>query len=173
MVCFLFTNCKTEKKTEPYKSDLKLTENLSDFTSKMTEKDTIKILAELNMEWWIRNDEITITKKNNEIQLQTTIKEDSTFEMKYEWRINKLKTIELKNLNNEFENHFAQKFMRTKGRTDRGRIYKIMTSNDTLIFYTEGLGDKGGEVKDYYKLMRNYYPSEKDFIPFGEKQLDE
>ena len=159
----LFTNCKTDKKPDQYKSDLKLTDNLGDFTSKMTEQDTIKIIAELNMEWWIRHDELIITKKNNDVQLQATIKEDSTFEMKYEWRINKLPPVILKNSNNEFENHFVQKIERTKGRTDRGRIYKLMSSNDTLIFYTNGLGDKGGEVREYYEFMNRFYPKSKEF----------
>ena len=105
IICFLFTSCKKDNKTEPYKSDLKLTENLSDFTDQMTEKDTVKIFAELSMEWWIRRDELTITKKNNEIRLQATIKEDTTFEMKYEMRTSELPRKVIKNKNNSFEKH--------------------------------------------------------------------
>ncbi len=163
MVCFLFTNCKTDKKTEPYKSDLKLTENLTDFTTRMTEKDTVRILAELNMEWWIRLDELTITKKNNEIRLQATIKEDTTYEMKYQMRTNELPRKVIQNTDNSFEKHFKNKIERTNDKTVQQYIYKIIAPNDTLIFYTDGLGDKGGEVREYYKFMNQYYPGNKEF----------
>ena len=169
----LLTNCKSEKKTEYYISKLNLDENLSDFTNVMNEKDTIKIIAELYMEWWIRVDTLTVTKRNNQTQLQATIKEDTTFEMKYQWRTNKLKPVIIKNYNNEFEQHFSQKIERTKANSKRGRIYKILGPNDTLIFYTKGLGDKGREVKEYYKFMRDYYPNEKDFVPIGVKNNNE
>ncbi|WFO17133.1 hypothetical protein M601_005195 [Cellulophaga baltica 4] len=129
----------------------------------MNEKDTVKIFAELNMEWWIRRDELVITKKNNEIRLQATIKEDTTFQMKYQMRINKLPTVILKDTNNALEKHFVNKIGRTKDKTIRQYIYKIMGPNDTLIFYTNGLGDKGGEVRDYYDLMNKYYPNNSEF----------
>lgn len=162
-------SCKTDKKTEIYQSNLNLTENLSNFTTVMSEKDTIKIIAKLYMEWWMRVDTLTVTKKDNQIRLQTTIKEDTTFEMKYQWRTNRLETVTLKNTNNEFENHFALRINRTKVNQDRGRIYEIIGPKDTLIFYTNGLGDKGGEVIEYYQFMRKYYPYEKDFVPIGEE----
>ncbi|WP_375325367.1 hypothetical protein [Flagellimonas sp. GZD32] len=133
----------------------------------MNEKDTIKIIAELYMEWWIRVDTLTVTKKDNQTQLQATIKEDTTFEMKYQWRTNKLKPVIIENTNNEFEQHFAKKIERTKADPKSGRIYKILSPNDTLIFYTKGLGDKGGEIGKYYTFMRNYYPNENDFVPIG------
>ena len=172
MVCFLFANCKTDKKSEPYKSDLKLTENLSDFTSKMTEKDTIKILVELNMEWWIRRDQLIITKRNDEIRLQATIKEDTTFQMKYEMRTNALPERTIANTNNSFEKHFANKIERTEDKTIRQYIYKIIAPNDTLIFYTDGLSDKGGEVREYYEFMNKYYPNEREFR-FPEVEFEE
>ena len=167
LISVLLTDCNPEKKAENYNSELNLTKNLSDFTNVMNEKDTIKIIAELYMEWWIRVDTLTITRKNNQTLLQTTIKEDTTFEMKYQWRTNKIQPIVIENLNNEFEQYFAQKIERTKSDSTSGRIYKILSPNDTLIFYTKGLGDKGGEIEKYYTFMRNYYPNEKDFVPIG------
>ena len=155
----LLTNCKTET----HISELNLKENLSDFTTQMTENDTIKIYAELNMEWWVRRDELIITKKNSEIHLQTTVKEDTTFQMEYQMRINELPTVILKDTVNTFENHFVNKIQRTKDKTNRQYIYKIMGLNDTLVFYTNGLGDKGGEVEDYYKFMNKYYPKNPEF----------
>ncbi|AIZ42471.1 hypothetical protein M666_13340 [Cellulophaga baltica 18] len=164
IIGFLFlVNCKTERKTKKFQSDLNLKKNLADFTKQMNEKDTVKIFAELNMEWWIRRDELVITKKNNEIRLQATIKEDTTFQMKYQMRINKLPTVILKDTNNALEKHFVNKIGRTKDKTIRQYIYKIMGPNDTLIFYTNGLGDKGGEVRDYYDLMNKYYPNNSEF----------
>lgn len=169
---FLLVACKTDRVSEPYKSDLHLPEDLSDFTSKMSERDTIKIVADLTMEWWVRRDEITITKKNDKVRLHTTIKEDTTFEMKYEMRINELPTVILNKPNNNFEKHFLNRLERTKDETERQYIYKVMMPNDTLIFYIDGLGDKGGEVREYYEFMRNYYPNEKEFT-FPEVEIEE
>ncbi len=172
IIGFLYTSCKTDKKPEPYKSDLKLTENLSDFTDRITEKDTVKIFAELNMEWWIRRDELTITKKNNEIRLQTTIKEDTTFEMKYEMRTKELPRKVIYNTDHSFEKHFTNRIERTRDTTIRQYIYKIISPNDTLTFYTDGLSDKGRAVKEYYEFMQRFYPGEKEF-KFPEVEYEE
>ncbi|MBA4155172.1 MAG: hypothetical protein C0512_12600, partial [Flavobacterium sp.] len=79
----LLINCKSEKKAEKYISQLNLAKNISDFTSRMTEKDTVRIIANLTMEDWVRIDELILTKKNNELILKTIVKVDTTFERKY------------------------------------------------------------------------------------------
>ena len=165
LVSVLLTNCKSEKKTENYISELNLTENLSDFTSKMTEKDTVQITANLTMEHWVRIDKLTLTKKNNELILQTIVKEDTTFESKYQFRKNTLAELIIENPNNEFEHHFLTNFERTKIDSNGDWIYRIINQKDTLKFHTVGLGDKGGCVKEYFKFMDNYYPNEKEFKP--------
>tara|TARA_B100000929_G_C15434065_1_gene395711 strand:+ start:438 stop:1016 length:579 start_codon:yes stop_codon:yes gene_type:complete len=168
---FLIISCKQDKTIDQKSSDIKnysdlnLKNSLSNFTGYMTDKDTIIIYVDLSMEWWIRRDEIILTKTNNKIQLQATIKEDTTFEMKYQMRTNKLPVKVLKNENNSFEQYFVDKFERTQNEYSGRYIYKITAPNDTLIFYTNGLGDKGAEIKDYYKHMIQYYPNEEDFIP--------
>lgn len=77
----------------------------------------------------IRKYEVTIIKKGNQFNFRH-YKKDSTFKMKYEWRINRLKPIALKNENNEFENYFVQTLLWTKARTGRSRE----TTNDTSGF---------------------------------------
>ncbi|RZT00067.1 hypothetical protein [Aquimarina brevivitae] len=47
-----------------------------------------------------------------------------------------------------------------------------MAPNDTLIFFNDGLGDKGGEVRAYYKFMNQYYPNHKKF-QFPEVEIEE
>ncbi len=100
----LFTNCKTEKKTEIaseiYKSELNLKKDLADFTNKMIEKDTVRIIVNSTMEYWVRFDELELTKKENKILLSTTIKEDTTYQLKNQMRINKLVEIRKTNLSN-------------------------------------------------------------------------
>ena len=159
----LLTNCKSEKKTENYISELNLAKNISDFTSRMTEKDTVRITANLTMEYWVRVDELILTKRNNELTLKTTVKEDTTFERKFQMRENTLAKLDIKNPNNEFEKHFLNNFRRTKIDSNGDWIYKIIYKNDTLKFRTVGLGDKGGCVREYFEFMTNYYPSEKKF----------
>jgi len=166
LVSVLLTNCKSEKKTDEYISELNLTENISDFTSRMTEKDTIRIIANLTMEYWVRIDELVLTKKNNQLILKTTVKEDTTYELKYQMRKNTLAELNIENPNNEFEQHFLTNFRRTKIDSNGGWIYKIINQKDTLKFQTVGLGDKGGCVKEYFEFMDNYYPNEKEFKPF-------
>ncbi|MCD8455250.1 hypothetical protein G1K75_12425 [Tenacibaculum finnmarkense] len=161
----LLTNCKSEKKAESYISELNLTENIADFTSRMTEKDTVRITANLTMEYWVRIDELILTKKNNELVLQTTVKEDTTYELKYQMRKNTLAELNIENSNNEFEQHFQTNFKRTEIDSNRGWIYRIINQKDTLKFHTVGLGDKGGCVRKYFEFMDNYYPNEKEFKP--------
>ncbi|WP_146126692.1 hypothetical protein [Nonlabens agnitus] len=141
----------------------------------MTTKDTIKIFVNLDMEWWMRHDELMITKNNDEIHLRTIIREDTTLlePLEYGWRINNLGTITIRNENNEFEKHFALKSERIKAEFSKSLIYEIITSNDTLKYHTKSLGDKGREVNAYLKFMNSYYPNEKDFRPFEESQLNE
>ena len=165
----LFSNCRTEKKaeieTEIYKSELNLKKDLADFISKMSEKDTVRIIVNSTMEYWVRFDELELTKMENKIWLSTTIKEDTTYELKNQMRINELADITIENEGNKFEQHFVKKTERQKGGDAYQWIYKIISPNDTLKFYTNGLGDKGGEVKDYLDFMQNYYPNEMEFRP--------
>ena len=153
-------NCKSENKVENNISELNLSENLSDFTSRMTEKDTVRITVNLTMEYWVRIDELILTKKNNELILQTTIKEDTTFERKFKMRENVLPELNFKNTDNEFERHFLTNFRRTKIDSNEDNwIYRIINQKDTLKFRTVGLGDKGGCVREYFKFMDSYYPN--------------
>ncbi len=165
LVSVLLTNCKSEKKSDNYISELNLTENISDFTSKMTEKDTIRIRVNLSMEHGVRIDELILTKRKNKLNLQTTIKEDTTFMSKYEMRESTLAELNFENIDNEFEHHFLKNFRRTKIDSSENWIYRIISQKDTLKFYTVGLGDKGGCVKEYFDFMGNYYPNKKEFIP--------
>lgn len=169
----LLTNCKSEKKTDNYISELNLSENISDFTSRMTEKDTVRITANLTMEYWVRIDELILTKKNNKLTLQTTVKEDTTYKRKYQMRKNTLSELNIDNLDNEFEQHFLAKIGRTKNNPNGSWIYRIVNQNDTLKFNTVGLGDKGGCVREYFEFMNNYYPNEKEFKPTGLKEETE
>lgn len=161
----LLINCKSEKKAEKYISQLNLTKNISDFTSRMTEKDTVRIMVNLTMEDWVRIDELILTKKNNELILKTIVKVDTTFERKYQMRKNTLTELNIENSNNEFEQHFLTNFKRTKIDSNEDWIYKIINQKDTLKFSTVGLGDKGGCVLEYFEFMDNYYPNENIFKP--------
>ncbi|MFK5983074.1 MAG: hypothetical protein QM499_09180 [Flavobacteriaceae bacterium] len=122
----------------------------------MTKKDTIQIKVNLTMEHWVRIDELILTKRKNKLNLQTTIKEDTTFMSKYEMRENTLAELNFENIDNEFEHHFLTNFRRTKIDSSENWIYRIISQKDTLKFYTVGLGDKSGCVKEYFDFMGNY-----------------
>ena len=165
LISILLFNCKSEKKDKNYISELNLSKNITNFTSKMTEKDTVRITVNLTMEYWVRIDELILTKKNNELVLQTTVKKDTTYELKYQMQKNILPKLNIENYNNEFEQHFLNNLERTEIDSNRGWIYRIINQKDTLKFNTAGLGDKGRCVKEYFDFMDNYYPNEKEFIP--------
>jgi hypothetical protein len=74
LVTVLLLNCKSEKKADNYISELKLVENILDFTSRMTKKDTVRITANLTMEYWVRIDELILTQKNNELNTSNNSK---------------------------------------------------------------------------------------------------
>jgi len=170
LIYSILIGCKEEKVLDvpkEYISELSITENLSDFTSKMTEKDTIKIIANLTMEYAVRIDELTLTKRNNTLILQTTIKEDTTFELKYQMRKTELPELQINNLNNEFEQHFLTHSRRTKIDTSRGWIYKLINQKDTLRFNTLGLADKATSISEYIPFLQKYYPLDSIFKPYG------
>ncbi|TLP80480.1 hypothetical protein [Maribacter sp. ACAM166] len=156
---------KPTESSKPYISELDLKTDLADFTTKMTKKDTIKIIANLTMEYWVRQDELELTKINDRIRLKTTIREDTTFELKFEMRTNDLPRITFQNKTFGFEKHFADQVERTKGGDKYQWIYKIINQKDTLTFHTTDLGDKGLELQNYFKFMLGLYPDEKEFKP--------
>ena len=157
----LFNNCKPEK----HASEINLTEDLSNFTSKMTEMDTIEIDVNLTMEWFVRIDRLTLTKRNNSIILNALIKEDTTLQMKNEFRIKRLPEKRIENNDFAFEKHFAENLKKAEFINEYEWIYKMIHQKDTLTFYTNNLGDKGNKIGEYYKFMSNYYNNEKEFKP--------
>ncbi|WP_298311114.1 hypothetical protein [uncultured Aquimarina sp.] len=133
----------------------------------MNTRDTIKIIVNLSMEWWIRRDELVVTKNDKTARIHTIVKEDTTYEMKFQMRTVKMEKIDIKNFDNKFEAHFAKRTERTKLKGENNWIYKIINQKDTLTFYTKGLGDKGSEVVEYFDFMDNYYPGNEEFQPIN------
>lgn len=159
LILFLFSSCKTDNKHEKYISKIDISKDLANFTSKLTEKDTIIIDVNLSMEYWIRLDKITILKKGNTLKMKTEVKKDTSYRLKYEFLTEELseRTIELNN--KKIEDFFIKRIKRTvKTEDDKYWIYRIINQEDTLKFYSKGLGDKGGEVHKYFDLMKNFYP---------------
>ena len=174
-ILILLINCKSElkpeKKVEQFISELNLTENLNIFTSKMTDKDTLKIIVNLTMENWIRVDELTITRLNDEIQLLTTEKRYSELENQKPILKKNFNLIILNNKNNEFEKHFYEQIDRIKEGNKYQWIYKVISQKDTLTFHTTDLGDKGIQVEKYFEFMTKLYPNENDFKPLEKRLL--
>lgn len=156
-----------QEKSKSYVSDIEISEDLDVLTSEMTENDTIKILANLTMEWWVRLDELIISKKNESVFIQATIKEDTTMELKYEMRVNELPKVKIKTTDKYFENHFVSKLERVNSPQDPYAyaiwIYKIINQSDTLVFNTHGLGDRGGLIDDYFQFMQEFYPNQEEY----------
>ena len=75
LIIISLTNCKSKSnsaiKVDINKTKFDLVENLTDFTSEMSENDTVKVIVNLSMEYWVRMDEIELTKRNSDIYLNT------------------------------------------------------------------------------------------------------
>jgi hypothetical protein len=155
------------KNSQTYVSDIDLREDLDVLTSKMTEKDTIKVMANLTMEYWVRMDRLVITKSKDSIILQATIEEDTTFERKFEMLVRELPPVGIKTKDRHFENYFFSKLERTDSLKEKYNnwFYKIINQTDTLTFYTYGLGDRGGLVGEHFHFMQEYYPDKEEYKP--------
>ncbi len=171
LICSFLQGCGKQSQDknnyQVYISDIELSEDLADLTYQMTEKDTIEVLANLTMEWWVRMEKMIITKSNDSIFIQATVKEDTTFELRYQMRVNEFSKVKMKTADRTFENYFLSKLERTdsgKGK-NYNWFYKIINQTDTLIFYTYGLGDKGGLVGEHFQFMQEFYPDEEEYIP--------
>ena len=175
IAALLFSSCKninnqnsideSEMALKPFESEINLRVDLENFTAKLTEKDTIKILANLSMEFWIRRDELVFTKNNNQIQLNIKVEEDTTWQLEYQMRTTNLPTKILENYSFELEKHFVNNLKLTKSNGNDHWFYKIINQKDTLTFYTDNLGKMGLLNEEYFRIMRRIYPNEKIFRP--------
>jgi hypothetical protein len=165
-ILILLLNCKRKVEptviSQPYIPKFNLKTDLADFTTRMTEKDTINIIANLTMEDWIRQDLLVLSKKGNEIKLSTRCEETYIDFKKTEKWISDFKMVTVNNANGKFEKFFVDRIKRTV-EADPNWIYKIISNRDTLTFYSYGLSDKGGEIPKYYDFMSNLYPNEREF----------
>ena len=160
----VFTNCSK-------KSDLNLKRDLSNFGQKMNLNDTVKINANLSMEWYARKDKLVFIKKNDSIiSLDTSVGTDTSdirtrknpFSPNYRYK--KLKTIDINVRNNDFEIFFSDRIERTKYKSKRHDIFTIIGPNDTLHFKTKNArSDVGKGAIAYEDLMSKFYPKEPEF----------
>ena len=151
----LIFGCK--QKTEPKKSEFKVAQDYSDFTTKMENNDTLNIGVVLSMCMWSEYDQLQITKSNDSVFIQLKEKrvmhdEPSHFKkVIYELKSDALN---LEKMMTDFDINYQEKIS--------SPFFVIINpkEKDTILLRTTGLGNRGFNIKRYQKIMFELYPKE-------------
>ena len=151
----LIFGCK--QKTGPKKSEFKVAQDYSDFTTKMENNDTLNIGVVLSMCMWSEYDQLQITKSNDSVFIQLKEKrvmhdEPSHFKkVIYELKSDALN---LEKMMTDFDINYQEKI---------SSPYFVIINpkeKDTILLRTTGLGNRGFNIKRYQKIMFELYPKE-------------
>ncbi len=164
-------SCK--QKTELPKSDFNLITDITDFKTKMTELDTIKVFFDHSVCTYEGYERIEITKQSDSIKVRTEFKEltfdenkNSEWNLIYEIKMSETDTIW------QFDK-FIERNSHRKISDDKKRgILIVEYKKDTVQFFTNGLVDLNRFLEDYYLTMRKIYPENKNGI-YGYELVEE
>ena len=151
----LIFGCK--QKVEPKKSEFKVAQDYSEFTTKMENNDTLNIGVVLSMCMWREYDQLQITKSNDSVFLQLKEKRVMDDEpIRFNKVIYELEndTLNLEKMMIEFDVNYQEKIS--------SPFFVIINpkEKDTILLRTTGLGNRGFNIERYQKIMTKLYPSE-------------
>jgi hypothetical protein len=163
LICILLV-CSCKNDFARKKSGFKLQNDLTDFSKKMENGDTLIIIADLSVCQVNREEKSVVTKKNNEIFITTSIKSNLINEIDTQLKTKVYHRSEKDSLN--FEDLF--KYMKKKGSQDRQTNSEIFTVNynqQETSFFSDGLTDKLTIIEYYSKIMKRINPDVKFYQP--------
>lgn len=151
----LIFGCK--QKVEPKKSEFKVAQDYSEFTTKMENNDTLNIGVVLSMCMWREYDQLQITKSNDSVFLQLKEKRVMDDEpIRFNKVIYELEndTLNLEKMMIEFDVNYQEKIS--------SPFFVIINpkEKDTILLRTTGRGNRGFNIERYQKIMTKLYPSE-------------
>ena len=146
-----------EQKTEAKKSNFKVAQDYSEFTTKMENNDTLNIGVNLSMCLWREYDQLQITKSNDTVYLQLKEKRVMNDEAVHFNRVVyelKNDTLSLEKMMMDFDINYQEQIS--------SPFFIIINpkEKDTVLLRTTGLGNRGFNIKRYQKIMLELYPKE-------------
>ena len=139
------------------KSDFKLASNFYEFSDKMENGDTLKIIVNLSVCMWNEYDLIELTKTNESIYLELkekVVMDQDTF--RYPKKLYKFQenNTNLEKMIFEFD---------IDNREEINSPFYIISNpaeNDTIFLRTEGLSDRIDKIEKYQRFIETFYPNE-------------
>lgn len=143
-------------------STFNLQNDISSFSSKLEDGDSLVILADLSActSWWIEKN--TLIKNGTKIMIKTQAKGefiDQTELDGVQYYYNKVDSL-------NFENLFQ--FMDDKATKDRkinSNVFTVIYHQDTLKYYSDGLNDHLENIGYYLLVKRRIYPDVEIYQP--------
>lgn len=146
-----------EQKVESKKSEFKVAQDYSEFTTKMENNDTLNIGVVLSMCTWSEYDHLQITKSNDSVFLQLMEKRIMDDEpVHFNKVVYELKndSLNLEKMMTDFDINYQEKI---------SSPFFVITNpkeKDTILLRTTGLGNRGFNIERYQRIMFELYPKE-------------
>ncbi|HBO29405.1 MAG TPA: hypothetical protein DIV44_02255 [Leeuwenhoekiella sp.] len=146
-----------EKKVEPKKSEFKVAQDYSEFTTQMENNDTLNIGVVLSMCMWSEYDQLQLTKTNDSVFLQLREKrvmEDEPVHFNKVLYELKNDTLNLEKMMTDFDINYQEEIS--------SPFFIIINpkEKDTILLRTTGLGNRGFNIERYQRIMTELYPKE-------------
>jgi len=146
-----------ERKVESKKSEFKVAQDYSEFTTKMENNDTLNIGVVLSMCMWSEYDQLQITKTNDSVFLQLKEKrvmDDEPVHFKKVFYELKNDTLNLEKIMTDFDVNYQEKIS--------SPFFVIINpkEKDKILLRTTGLGNRGFNIERYQRIMFELYPKE-------------
>ncbi len=146
-----------EQKTESKKTDFKVAQDYSDFTTKMENNDTLNIGVVLSICVWSEYDQLQITKLNDSVFIQLKEKrvmDDEPVHFKKVVYELKNDTLNLEKMMMDFD------INNQNGANSPFFVITNPKEEDRITLHTNGLGNRGFNIERYQKIMLELYPKE-------------
>ena len=157
ILVFIAITFGCKQKFESKKSEFKVAQDYSEFSTKMQNNDTLNIGVVLSICTWSEYDLLQITKSNDSVFLQLMEKEVMYDEpVHYKKVVYELKndTLDLEKMMTDFDIHYQEEISTP--------FFIIINpkEKDTILLRTTGLGNRGFNIERYQRIMSELYPIE-------------
>jgi len=159
ILIFLFVSLISacEQKNQFKKSEFKLIQDYSEFTTKMENNDTLNIGVSLSMCMWREYDQLQITKSNDSIFIQLKGKYVMDDEPVHFDKV----VYELKNDSLSLEKMMSDFDINNQKKTNS--LFFVIVNpkeKDTILLRTTGLENREFNIERYRRIMLELYPKE-------------
>jgi Fe-S cluster assembly iron-binding protein IscA len=146
-----------DQKVELKKSEFKVAQDYSEFTTQMENNDTLNIGVVLSMCMWSEYDQLQFTKSNDSVFLQLMEKrvmDDEPVQFnKVVYELNN-DSLNLEKMMTDFDINYQK---------ETNLPFFVITNpkeKDTILLRTTGLGNRGFNIERYQRIMTELYPKE-------------